>query len=725
MMKVIGRAAVAVVAILAMFVAPAGASAAGATVTVDGFTVEAIESAMSQAGPGDTVFFPGGVYELSRSFTLASQVNYVGDPVTAAVLRFGEEQGHQLTLTATGLTNVTIRGLRFDNVGLEYAYAVGLTLKDCQFVNGRPAPAADGTPQNPTADQWLTAYVHLLHGNGVTIDGCTFLRDAAHPGRGVNLYRTTLAVVKDSFFGTTRDLEPGVPNGYFRTAINVGGWGQDVDYGSKGIVIDGNVWRRHEGIAKCGTTADDLCEDHGVYAWGVRDLIVRRNRGDGWTNTSDGGALKIRNSSDVFVLDNHFLTSGIKTYTQLCPSAEPLCQAGRIAKMHHLRVENNRIDIPDAGTGREGVFYVRTLNPSPPSPGDPLCLAPGVEEGMQIAGNTFPRGGVISVYCAEGAKFCVTGNGGGGGTQFGALSSPVVTSGCVYADAWDQPLAGVHRGDFNGDGVEDFAQRVRTATGFTWRVHLSTGDGFGDQDWGDGVNLVTDTEKYGVHVGDFDGDGRDDIAYRSVCGSPSVACWRVHRSMGTGFMAPRNFGNGIDPATVDFTLGLHTGDFNGDGRDDIVGYGKCGADQHPCWTVLAGQADATFAAQDWGGGYNPSPQLTTKYGLHVGDFDGDGRDDLVYPGLCGAPSTACMRVHRSTGVAFTPENWGGPETIHLDDVGIDLTDHFRMGVSDQDGDGRDDLGYRGRCGPTGSQLWRFHLGGTAHSFTVTCTATRS
>jgi hypothetical protein len=75
-----------------------------------------------------------------------------------------------------------------------------------------------------------------------------------------------------------------------------------------------------------------------------------------------------------------------------------------------------------------------------------------------------------------------------------------------------------------------------------WRVQPSSGSGFlYGQNWGNGAYFSSESDDFGVVAGDFDNDGRDDIAYRGVCGS-QVRCWRVQPSTGSGFLYGQNWG---------------------------------------------------------------------------------------------------------------------------------------------------------------------------------------
>lgn len=654
---------------------------------------EAIQAAIDAASPGDTVYFPGGTYELDRPFRWTSGVTYLGSEQPPAVLRgMGATSLVLRHDEETPLHDVTIRSLQFDNVAVHLAGSASysafrnITLQDCVFRNGR------------SDKPWRSAYIQLSYTVRVTIDGCTLLRDADVPGLGIRLYRSRLAVVKDSFIGTTADLEPGAPNGYFKTAINVFGYDGTSGVRNREVIIDGNVWRR---TPRVDCPHGVRCEDHGLYAWGVDGLVVTGNYADGWTATGAGGSMKLRNSARVVVAGNHLMRSGIMMYTHWDVSP---------SHFSRVRVAGNRIDLL-GNDGAAGIFY-RRVDQRGSSDGR-FCDSAGGEEDITILGNRLVGGGELDVRCADGGEICVDGN---VGADLSLLAHGVRTAHCAGPDTWHPPLPGIHRGDFNGDGHPDFIHVAHSDEGEPyWRAHLSNGDGFVEQQWEYGVRLTAGSDRYGVHVADFTGDGRDDLAYRGVCGNERRPCWRVHHSTGTGLSAADDYGNGVRVSDETFPFGFHAGDYNGDGRADLAFRGRCGDDGHPCWRVLTARPDAGFAVRDWGDGVYWDPARSRELGLLVGDYNGDGRDDIAYPGRC-ASTQPCLRVHVSArDNTFRPQNWG--DSVATDGA---VTAHFGMRATDIDDDGTDDIRYRGRCGSEGEPAWRRHLGGAGLPFTISC-----
>jgi RHS repeat-associated protein len=163
-------------------------------------------------------------------------------------------------------------------------------------------------------------------------------------------------------------------------------------------------------------------------------------------------------------------------------------------------------------------------------------------------------------------------NCGAQGHQLLTYGSPVST---LTNDAIT-PGPGVHFGDFNGDGLEDVL--LYTATDATpAQILWNTGNGYQpsvqpvalphDAGWSTGIEAVPFTDE-GVRIVDVDGDGRADIVSFHKLPTPNIT---ILLSKGTGLFTQVDLGQ--DPGFREAVGGWATsqlGDFNGDGRPDIV-----------------------------------------------------------------------------------------------------------------------------------------------------------
>jgi len=160
-------------------------------------------------------------------------------------------------------------------------------------------------------------------------------------------------------------------------------------------------------------------------------------------------------------------------------------------------------------------------------------------------------------------------------------------------------------GDFNGDGKPDLA--VANSISNNVSVLLGNGDGTFQA----AVNYAAGSWPISVTVGDFNGDGKLDLAVANYLDSD------VSVLLGNGdgtFQTPVNYGVGWLPFVIT------AGDFNGDGKLDLA----VGNLYSSSVGLMLGNGDGTFQAPRW-------ENLGAQYplSLAVADFNGDGKLDLV------------------------------------------------------------------------------------------------
>src|SRR6266699_1857824 len=173
-------------------------------------------------------------------------------------------------------------------------------------------------------------------------------------------------------------------------------------------------------------------------------------------------------------------------------------------------------------------------------------------------------------------------------------------------------------GDFNGDGKPDLAVAdygcpldCTSSPSNTVTVLLGNGNGT----FLPGPSLTVGNGPAGVAVGDFNGDGKPDLAVANL--NDNTLSILLGNGDGT-FQAPQTFaGVGTKPYFV------AVGDFNRDGKPDLVITNHLGNTV----TVLLGNGDGTFQpAQTFL--VDSDPVYAT-----VGDFNGDGVQDLAVANL--------------------------------------------------------------------------------------------
>jgi len=181
----------------------------------------------------------------------------------------------------------------------------------------------------------------------------------------------------------------------------------------------------------------------------------------------------------------------------------------------------------------------------------------------------------------------------------------------------DTDMSRLYQGDFNGDGKSDLLCHDM-ATGHKWIDYADANGQYGGTDWQrDGHWCDEQTSR--LYVGDFNGDGRDDLLCHDVVtgnkwmdladanGQFNNTDWERHENWCGGPPTRR----------------LYVGDFNGDHRADLLCHDVASGYK---WIDYA-DANGQFNGTDW--------ELDAKWcfhdtaELHIGDFNGDGKDDFL------------------------------------------------------------------------------------------------
>ncbi|MBN1280946.1 MAG: VCBS repeat-containing protein, partial [Candidatus Thermoplasmatota archaeon] len=189
-------------------------------------------------------------------------------------------------------------------------------------------------------------------------------------------------------------------------------------------------------------------------------------------------------------------------------------------------------------------------------------------------------------------------------------------------------------GDFNGDGHDDIILQSRysgdstyllcglAGNGFASPVDITTSYSMSSGQWADEYRIM--------HTGDFNGDGHPDLLLQNRLPQWHSSYLLLSQGAGgfTKIVIDNLFGMSRSLWADDYRI-LHTGDFNGDGKTDVL------LQSRPA------QGHASYLLYGTNFGFTNALAITNLYWmydalwsdyyriLHTGDFNGDGKTDVL------------------------------------------------------------------------------------------------
>ncbi|MEU7099442.1 FG-GAP-like repeat-containing protein [Streptomyces longwoodensis] len=243
-------------------------------------------------------------------------------------------------------------------------------------------------------------------------------------------------------------------------------------------------------------------------------------------------------------------------------------------------------------------------------------------------------------------------------------------------------------GDFNGDGRGDIAAlhpfSDTSLEMLTFLGQSSGGFATPFTSWKIGPNIMHGSYMT-PQAGDFNGDGRDDVAFWYAYPDGTTKLFTLTADVRGGFNKPFESWSATPGTWLRNRCKFTTGDFNGDGRDDIA--------------VFYGQGDDTirthtFLANTMGGFDKPTSWWYTgsldwdQATPHAGDFTGDGRDDIM---IWYAYDDGSDRVSTMFAESVSGQDQFGSAKVTLDGKASWDIKQTQLTTGDFNGDGHDDL----------------------------------
>ncbi len=225
-------------------------------------------------------------------------------------------------------------------------------------------------------------------------------------------------------------------------------------------------------------------------------------------------------------------------------------------------------------------------------------------------------------------------------------------------------------GDLNGDGKPEMIVTNQSSTTISVFTNTSTAGTISASSFAAKVDFTTGSSPVYVAVGDFDLDGKADLAVTNQ-GANTVSVFQNTHT--TGSISTSSLA-----AKVDFTLGssplmLALGDLDGDGKLDI-------AAANAGTNTLSILRNTSTSGSITSGSFASKIDLTTAsapYGITIGDLDGDGYPDIAAAEISSSTTISVFRftpVSQPPAITSVTPNAGNPgSTITISGTNFNAT----------------------------------------------------
>ena len=300
----------------------------------------------------------------------------------------------------------------------------------------------------------------------------------------------------------------------------------------------------------------------------------------------------------------------------------------------------------NTGNGLTSKLYRNTGSEFTDVTNQQLPGLPGVSSGS-VAWGDFNRDGKPDIL--------LTGN-----TTGGPFSKLYRNNGNDFTDVTNQQIANLPQvgnstvtwADYDTDGWLDLLLMGNNTSGTFGRLYHN-GTNYGNfvnifvNNMNQNISGVPRVSSSSVDWGDYDNDGKPDFILMGETGSGNGFVSRLHRNTGSGFpdVTATQFPGGLPQVT---TGSVAWGDYDNDGKLDLFITGKSGTGPvSKLYRNLGGTFSEVTSSQFPGG----LPQLFES-SVAWGDYDNDGKLDLLLTGDGGEQVGPVSKLYRNTGSGF-------------------------------------------------------------------------